>query len=44
MAAYCEIPAHSTSVVVHIVLCLGVYFFFVLLVPYVCYHILVKFR
>ena len=26
-----------------IVLCLGVYFF-VLLAPYVCYHILVKFR
>ena len=32
------------SGVVLIVSCLGVYFFFVLLAPYVCYHILVKFR
>ena len=31
--------------VVLTVLCLGVvFFFFVLLAPYVCYHILVKFR
>ena len=29
----------DTFVVVLIVLCLGVYNFFVLLVPYVCYHI-----
>ena len=29
----------NTSVVVLIVLCLGVYFFFLLLAPYVCYQI-----
>ena len=33
----------DTFVVVLIALCLGVYFF-VLLAPYVCYHILVKLR